>query len=364
MYRELYDSAGFHPGELRGLDDLSRIPSLTKGRLRAAAPASRLARGVRRDRCRESCTSGSTGTPLQMLLSPHDQRWQRATAWRIQFEHGYRLSDRTLEIRIQPGQRSFVQSLGMARKDVLSLLDSPASWAGHLERVQPDVVMAGASSLVALAEACSSHHLIRAPRLVFSDSEPLTPTMRQTIRAGLGCDPVDVFGLVELSDFAWQCEIRDGYHLSADSHLVEICAPEGTMIVTDLGMWGTPIIRYDTGDRAEREGAPCPCGRTLPRLRRIEGRAIDSVVLASGRRIFWPFFHDVLGAIPEIRQWRVVALPGQPVRLQIAAENTIVPAVRQAMAQATPEANDWLIETVGAIPYRPGEKTRLVVTGL
>jgi phenylacetate-CoA ligase len=362
MYRELYDSAGFHPRDLRSLEDLPRVPVLSKERLRSTAPSDRLDRRVRRERCRKMNTSGSTGSPLQIVLSPADQRWQRATAWRILFEHGYRLSDLTMEIRIAAGERFLVQSLGVARKDWLSLMDPPSSWLHHLERACPDVVIAGASTLVALAEAWPRDRQVHQPRLVFSDSEPLTPPMRECIRARLGRDPIDIFGLVELSDFAWQCEQRQGFHISADSHLVEIEGGVGPMVVTNLGMSGLPLLRYDTGDSAELEDAPCPCGRTLPRLRRIDGRSIESVALASGRRVFWPFFHEVLGGFAEIRRWRVVALSGQTLRVQIAADATIVSAVQRALAAAAPEAADWLVEPVAELPGRPGEKFRLVVT--
>jgi phenylacetate-CoA ligase len=122
------------------------------------------------------------------------------------------------------------------------------------------------------------------------------------------------------------------------------------------------MIRYDTGDTAELESEPCPCGRALPRLRHIHGRAIESVQLPSGRRLFWPFFHEVLGRFSEIRQWRVLALPGQAVRVQLATDGEMAPAVRRALAEAAPEARDWVVEPVAEIPRRPGEKLRLVVT--
>jgi len=361
MYRELYDRAGFHPCSLRSIGDIGRVPVLTKDRLRTTAPQNRLAQGMGLDDCRVIATSGSSGSPLQLYFNAADQRWQRATAWRVLFEHGYRLSDRTMEIRVIFGDRFFIQSLGVARKDWLSLLDPPSSWLSHLERTRPEVLVAGASTLAALAEACSGNQPTHRPRLIFSDSEPLTPTMRDLIRRRLGSDPIDMFGLAELSNFAWQCEKRAGFHISADSHLVEV-DDNGAMVVTDLGLWGAPMVRYHTGDHAEWEPLPCSCGRSLPHLRQIHGRAIESIVLPSGRRVFWPFFHEVLGAFSEIRQWRVVAPPGQTPLVQLAAEPTVVPVVRRALVEAVPEASDWAIEALTEIPRRPGNKQPLVLT--
>jgi len=362
MYRDLYDRHRFHPRDVRSLLDLSRVPIVEKGLLKSAAAETVVARGVRLAQCRTVCTSGSTGSPLRIYLNAADQRWQRATAWRILFEHGYHLTDRTMEIRMTRGEHHFVQSLGLAPKDWLSVLDPPSSWASHLVNTKPDVVVAGAGTLAALAEALPDRPLPRAPRVVISDSETLAPPIRALIRQRLGTDPVDVFGLVELSNFAWQCEERSGFHISADSHIVEIEGTSGPMVVTDLGMTGMPIIRYNTGDCAEFAAAACPCGRTLPLLRTIHGRAVDSVALPSGRRLFWPFFHEILGRFSEIGQWRVLAPAGHPVRVQLMVEVAALPAIRKALAEAVAEPIDLVLEPVAAIAWRPGEKQRLVLT--
>jgi len=361
MYRELYDRHGFHPRDVRGLDDLPRVPTVDKALLKSAAPGTVLARGVRLARCRTVCTSGSTGSPLRIYLNAADRRWQRVTAWRILFEQGFRWTDRTMEIRLSKGDRHFVQALGVAPKDWLSILDPPLSWASHLTRTKPDVVVAGASTLAALAEALRDRPLSHPPRLVISDSETLAPHTRELIRQGLGADPVDVFGLVELSNFAWQCEERRGFHVSADSHIVEIEGVCGPMIVTDLGMTGMPIVRYNTGDHAEFDLAACACGRALPLLRTIHGRGVDSIALPSGRRLFWPFFHEILGQFPQIRQWRVLARSGQPVCVQLAVDPLALPAIRRALDLAVPEPIGFVLEPVETISWRPGEKQRLVV---
>ena len=142
----------------------------------------------------------------------------------------------------------------------------------------------------------------------------------------LGTDPIDVFGLVELSNFAWECELREGFHVSTDSHIVEVDASPGKpgpLIATALGMWTMPIIRYATGDLAELDSRPCPCGRGLPLLKHLYGRAVDSVLLPRGGRLFWPFFHEVLGRYPELRQWRVVQEDAGRLRLQVVVPEVV-----------------------------------------
>jgi len=326
LYRSLYDENGFHPADFGGLEDLRAVPVLTKERLKTSSPAERVAEGIDSERCRSVATSGSTGIPLRVYLGPYEERLQRVAAWRILFEHGFRWRDRTLEIRHTRGPGFAVQKLGIAPKTWLSILDDPAGWAAELDGGGYQVVVASASTLELLAEA-----VLRAgagppqPRIVISDSESLTPTVRALVSSALGTDPVDVYGLVELSNFAWQCEQRRGFHVSADSHLVEVEVDgtrgdgPGLLIATELRMRTMPIIRYRTGDLADAAGPPCPCGRTLPLLPQIYGRAVDSITLPDGQRLLWPFFHEVLGALRGISRWRVVQETRESLRVEIVA---------------------------------------------
>ncbi len=369
LYRALYDEIGFRPEHFRSLDDLDKIPILQKQRLKAARPEEVVARGVDPRHCTTVDTSGSTGTPLRIYLGPRDQRWQRAVAWRILFEHGFRWTDRTLEIRMALGPGFFVQRFGIASKEWVSILDPPESWARRLAETRPQVVVAGAGTLHALAEAIVVLGFEPSqPRLVVSDSETLAPVTRRLVHRVLGTDPVDVFGLVELSNFAWECELRRGFHVSADSHIVEVAAPPGEpgpIIATALGMWTMPIIRYHTGDLAESDSRPCPCGRSLPLLRRMYGRAVDSVVLPRGGRLFWPFFHEVLGRYTELRQWRILQEDAHHLRLQVVAPDEsagLLVGIAADFRRSLPSEVVLQVERVETILQVPGEKVRMVIS--
>lgn len=369
LYRGLYKEAGYHPEEFRSLDDIDKIPILQKNRLKQARPEEVVEQGVDPYRCGVVETSGSTGTPLRIFLGALDQQWQRVVAWRILFEHGFRWTDRTLEIRMTFGRQFFVQRLGIAPKEWCSILDPPEFWAQRIVETRPDVIVAGAGTLHALAETVQTLGLnLPSPRLVVSDSETLSPATRQLVRRALGRDPVDVYGLVELSNFAWECERRSGFHVSADSHIVEVAAASGepgSIITTALGMWTMPMIRYETGDLAEVETTSCPCGRTLPLLRRIYGRRVDSVALQDGRRIFWPFFHEVLGRYDELGQWRIMQDEINEIHLQIVVTNNaqgLLSRIESDLQAVLPGEIHLRVERVETIPLSPGEKTRMIIS--
>jgi phenylacetate-CoA ligase len=366
LYRRLWDESGFRPEAFRTLADLERVPPLSKPRLKEADPTDTIAAGTNTASCMTAATSGSTGAPMQFLLGPFERCWNRAVAWRILFEHGFRWTDRTLEIRMTKGPTYAIQRLGVAPKVWMSILEPPSAWVDRLVSEQPQCVMAGAGTLDLLAAAIGDAP-VRPPQIVISDSETLTPSIRMRIHAALGTDPIDVYGLEEVSNFAWECERRAGLHISADSHIVEVGAPPGEigpLTVTALGMWTMPFIRYQTGDLAAASPHACPCGRTLPLLSSLHGRAVDSIELSGGRRLLWPFFHELLGGVRGVIHWQAVQETGTDIVVRV----VLSPPSDDQTARIAATLRDRLpgectlrVESVKSIPPEANGKRRLVI---
>jgi phenylacetate-CoA ligase len=361
FYKQHFDRHAFHPSDFNSPCDIARIPPLEKQLLRDTLAKDFLDSRLRVDNCLVISTSGSTGSPLSMRLDSAGQRSQRVAAWRILFEHGFRWTDHTLEIRMTLGPSHPLQRLGIAPKTWLSALDTPESWVQTWNKLQPDVLVGCPSILRAFALAAPN--LQHFPRLIFSDTETLYPADREFIKQRLGSNPVDIYGLVELSNFVWECEAHQGYHISADSHWVELAPTKlgNEMLVTHLDQFDMPIIRYRTGDLAHSCDTPCPCGRTLPRLQRIEGRALDSVLLPSGRTLFWIFFHEVLAVFPEIQQWRVVQASRMAITLQLVTSAEHASQIEQSVRNQLPESLELHTEVLNSIPLAPGEKFRAIL---
>jgi phenylacetate-CoA ligase len=357
FYRAHYDAHGFDPRGFVKLEHIAQVPLLEKRDLRETPVDQLVARGVEPARCNVVSTSGSTGAPLRMYLDAAGQRHQRVSAWRIQFEHGYQWTWRTVEIRMTIGATHPLQRVGIAPKTWLSILDAPERWIDAIRAVRPEVILAGASTLHALASVWPDG--MPRPRIIISDGETLYPATRALIVSRMGVAPVDVYGLVELSDFAWECERHDGYHWNADSHYVEIV--DGTIVATDMLQGGMPVIRYRTGDRAEALAGECGCGRTLPRLGRIDGREADAVVLPSGLLLFWPFFHEVLAGHADLRRWRVRQRADQSLMLELETSAAAAQRIVADLAARLPERLRVKGEAVEAIVQRPGDKYRAVI---
>ncbi len=377
FHRERLDAAGVSAGAPSALEEVTRIPPMTKALLRETAAARLVVRGTALAGLDVVRTSGSTGAPLRMYLGRREVDAHRAAGLRILLEHGFRWTDRTLEIRVLFGPTFAAQRLGLAPKRWVSILDPPSAQLRALLDYRPQVLCAAASTLhdLALAALAAGARPARL-RLVFSDAEPLMPATRALVARALGTAPIDRYGLVELSDFAWECERRDGLHVSADTHLVEILGDDGLpaapgvpgrIVCTDLIARTMPMLRYETGDRGALVDEPCPCGRTFPRLVGLAGRAADAIRLPDGRRLYWPWFHETFAQLDELERYQVIQEAADRLRVRVAARpgrhDALAARIRAAIATVAPAELRVDCEAWNGI-HDPREKFRPVVSRL
>ena len=124
--------------------------------------------------------------------------------------------------------------------------------------------------------------------MIFTKGESIDADSRLFLEEQLGGSVFDIYGSTELGTIAFQCGLREGYHLAEDTAAFEFLPIEqgtGTtrIVATNLDLRAMPFIRYDTGDLAgEIIDTPCPCGRTFARVKGFEGRVIDGITLVDG----------------------------------------------------------------------------------
>ena len=372
FHRRRLAAMGITSETIRSLADVARLPTTSKDLIRDTPLAELVAAGVDPDRCDVVRTSGSTGMPLRIVRGHYEIEWHRAAGLRIFRELGFRWTDRTFEIRAVLGQNFLVQRFGLAPKCWMSILEPPAEQLRALVEFRPQVVFAAASSLHDLAVTILDEGITPPPvRLVISDAESLLPTTRALVTRAFGVVPFDVYGLVELSNFAWECERHEGLHVSADTHLVEIVDDDGSLppgtpgriVCTDLVARTMPMLRYETGDWGALVHDPCPCGRTFPRLVGLVGRAGDVIQLPDGRRLHWTYFHETFARFDELERYQVIqeALDRVRIRLLTRPERhrPLVDRLRAELATVIPdtvqlEFEAWNVELPDpARKYRP-----------
>ncbi len=253
----------------------------------------------------EARTSGSTGTPVRVLNTALCGLFWRAFTLRDHAWHRRDLHGKLAAIR-QGVPRNEGEGWGSAtqgtvrtgRAVTLPVSTEIGEQLRWLQAQDPDYLLSHPTNLGVLAQL-SLKQGVRLPRLreVRTSGEVLSMEVRELCRAAWNVPVADMYSCNELGYIALQCPETDCYHVMAEGVVVEVldeagqpCAPEavGRIVVTALNNFATPLVRYEIGDYAE-VGAPCSCGRGLPALSRIIGRARNMLLMADGGQ-FWPAF--------------------------------------------------------------------------
>jgi phenylacetate-CoA ligase len=209
------------------------------------------------------------------------------------------------------------------------------------------------------------------PRAVFATAEPLDETQRATIGRVLGCPVAVEYGARDAGLMANECP-AGGLHVAAEGMIVEVLpAPGlepglGEIVVTNLRSFAMPLIRYRTGDLGEWDPEPCPCGRHLPRLRRVVGRRTDFLVTPRGRVLHALSAIYVLRDIPEVREFQLVQEALDRVVVEVVPETGFGERPRRRIIEGLDRlfdgAADVEVRCVSSIARAPSGKHRYVVS--
>lgn len=334
-YARLFRDLELDPAEIKGLNDLTELPLLTKKQVQDH-PEDFLSQAVPRRKLRIAHTSGTTGGGLRFARIPETIRAQWATWWRCRRWHGIRrgvwcanFGGRTI---VPAGQRKppYWRMARPLRQVFFSAHhmgpDTLTPYIDELRRRKPPWI-GGYPSLIALL---ASHMLDRGidlgyrVRWVTLGAENLLEQQVALIREAFGIKPTQVYGMAEAVANASECE-EGRLHVDEDFAGVEFIPQPGTgaarIVGTNFTNPATPLIRYDTGDMAvlAPEGERCPCGRPGRIIERIDGRKEDYVVLSNGMRLgrMDQIFKDlvnireaqILQSVPGAFTYRIVRSP-------------------------------------------------------
>jgi len=314
-YRQKFDAARVHPGDLKTLDDLARFPFTTKLDLRDNYPYGMFA--VPREQVvRIHASSGTTGRPTVVGYTARDiDTWAAVMARSIRAA-GARPGD---IVHVAYGYGLFTGGLGAHYgAEKLGLTVIPMS-GGMTERqaqlimdFAPSIIMVTPSYMLAIVEEMErqGHDPRRCSlRIGIFGAEPWTPAMRAAIEARTSMDAIDIYGLSEIigPGVAQECiETKDGLTVWEDHFYPEIVDPEtgrvlpegekGELVFTSLTKEALPMIRYRTRDLTRL--LP-PTARSMRRIEKITGRS-DDMMIIRGVNVFPTQVEDLILKQPEL----------------------------------------------------------------
>ena len=296
-YRDLMDKKGVSPDDIQSIDDLHKLPFLTKADLRDAYPYGLLAKPL--DECvRIHSTSGTTGRRVVAFYTQHDvDLWEDCCARAI-VATGATKAD---VCQVAYGYGLFTGGAGLhGGSHKVGTLTLPMS-SGNTERQVQFMMDLGATLLCctpsyaaylgeSLKEMGYGPDDIPLKAGIFG-AEPWTDEMRRSIEATLGIKAYDIYGLTETSGpgVAFECSEQTGMHVNEDHFFAEIIDPDtgevlpegskGELVFTSLDKEAFPLLRYRTRDICVLSRKKCSCGRTLIKMAKPMGRTDDMLII-------------------------------------------------------------------------------------
>lgn len=297
FYRKKMQEMNLTPDDIRGIDDITKLPFTTKLDLRdnypfglCAVPMSQIVR--------IHASSGTTGRPTVVLYTRKDLSVWAECISRAFTAYGASKKD---IFQISYGYGLFTGGLGAHQgAENIGASVIPMSSGNTTKQIQlmhdfgTTVLCCTPSFSLFLAEAIKESGL---PRDEFKlkigafGAEPWTENMRHEIEQSLGIKAYDIYGLSEIAGpgVGFECECQNGTHLNEDHYYPEIIDPNtlepvepgktGELVFTHLTKEGMPLLRYRTRDLTALHYDKCDCGRTLVRMDRILGRSDDMLII-------------------------------------------------------------------------------------
>ena len=379
FYRDLMDSAGVRPADIRSAGDLPRLPVVTKAMLRAGFPH----RTTRRtgQRAHDVYTSGSTGTPFAMREDAETAGWYRASFLLALEWVGWQFGEPHLQTGINPG-RDIARRLKdwLLRTYYVPAFDlSDARLDASLDLLERHGIQhlwGYPAGLYVLAQRAREQSWNRPLRSVVTWGDNLFPHYRRAIEQVFQARVYDTYGCSEGMQVAAQCGHGSTYHIHMLDVVVEYlddggqpvpAGQPGNLVVTRLHPGPMPLIRYAVGDVGiAGAGQRCDCGRGYDVMESIQGRNTDVVLTPSGNRLIVHYFTSIMEYFLEVAAFQVVQPAREMMILRIVPAQGFSPAVADRIITTLKEkgAADMAIEIelVDAIPLTPGGKRRFIVS--
>ena len=296
-YRAKMQEKGLTPDDVKSLDDLYKLPFLTKDDLRKAYPYGLMGKPLK-DCVRIQSTSGTTGQRVVAFYTHHDiDIWETMCARAIVAAGG---TDEDV-VQVSYGYGLFTGGPGLnGGSHKLGSLTIPTS-SGNTDRqimfikdLQATILCCTPSYAAFIGERMKEMGMkpedIPLKAGIFG-AEAWSEEMRRDIEATMGIKAYDIYGLTELCGpgVSFECEDQHGMHINEDYFIAEIIdpktgevQPEGTLgelVFTTLDKEAFPLIRYRTRDITTLTHEPCPCGRTHVRMTKLKGRTDDMLII-------------------------------------------------------------------------------------
>ena len=381
-FRARFEAAGIEPDSFKGLEDIEKLPFMSKKDFREQYPLGMCC--VPKGALKEMhMSSGSTGTPVVMPYTDADLRQWADCMARCYVMAGARAGD---VCQITPGFGLFNGGFGCyhgARAAGMFVIPTGAGNTARQVKLARDFgtrVITGVVSYTLRIMEVMEEMKVKLPDLKIGifGAESFSDEMKRRIHDGLGIEAFDIYGMTEtggIGTLGMDCPEHCGLHQWEDQYVIEIIDPAtgavlpdgqvGEVVATSLTREALPVIRFRTGDLSRvvsRE--KCACGRTHLRLDRISGR-LDDMLIISGVNFFPLQIEQALLKIPGVlNEYRLIIKDHdgtKKLRVEVEAQPGVtghqVAKVLKEVLGFTPEGD---VYAPGTLPRAEGKAKRVI----
>ncbi|WP_210394987.1 phenylacetate--CoA ligase family protein [Motiliproteus sediminis] len=384
-YRDLFANLNVDPDAIESVDDLARLPLLSKDEIRKAQ-AEMISQNS--GRLQQYNTGGSSGEPLIFYMGMDRISHDVAAKWRATRWWNVDIGDVEAVIWGSPvelGKQDQLKALRdrLFRSHLIPAFDlrpdSIRHYLSELQRLRPRMVFGYPSVIhqLTLAAADQNVNLRNLGTLVvFTTSEMLYPHQREAIETAFDAPVANGYGARDAGFIAHQCP-AGGLHISAEDIVVEIVDADGTLcppgtageiVITHTATSAFPFVRYRTGDTGRLSDQVCACGRGLPLLQEVQGRTTDFITATDGAKVHALALIYVIREIEGVDQFKISQFQPNQVTVQLKVNSVFDPLsvdrIESGMKARLGADMIIVIEEVCGFPTTANGKFRYVESSL
>ncbi|MCC2524559.1 phenylacetate--CoA ligase family protein [Vibrio coralliilyticus] len=305
FYKEFYTDVDIEG--IKGVEDLHKLPILTKEMLRENIDS---VKTVTKKESISSFTGGTTGKSLEVFFTRQDFQCRMAYLDAFKFKVGvepFKSKKATFSGRevIQKEKNNvFWRNNSAYNQRLYSTFHINEKtipyYLENLNSFKPEVINGFVSAIYDIAKYILDNNLTMSfiPLAVFTTSETLLPHHREIIEKAFGCKVYNQYASAEGAPFITECSHGE-LHYNMDTGVIENKPGSDSVLVTSFTTHGTPLIRYDIGDKIIFKEGVCSCGSRHPLVKEISGRAVDYLTAIDGRKVSLSHLADVIKGLPN-----------------------------------------------------------------
>lgn len=329
-YESLFKKIKFKPSDIKSLDDLRKIPILTKETLQKEN-TNLISRNYNKKKVKIGKTGGTTGVPTLVYKDVNNRSFTWASYYRWYEWMGLDYFDPTatfwgartilsthLKSKIKDDLARFIQN-NIVLNSFNMNKETADVFYNTISKQNPYLLKGYVSSLLDFARFAENKNWeISSLKAISTTTETLLPNNRAYLEKVFKVPVFDQYGCGEISAISYECSKHNGLHINQEHVICDILDAEnnpllnksGRIIATDLDNLVMPFIRYENGDMATLTDEKCTCGVHQPLMKSIEGRSTDTITINNGSKVHGVFFTDILYEIGilshEFQKFQVV----------------------------------------------------------